>query len=87
MVSTRYLSTGDPSTLGAYRRLSVIAFGPESRPVKYLDRKIAESPNGEDEPVIVDETQMLQVLGALYLQECDERDGVSGNAGLPEAGE
>lgn len=54
------LSTGQDSTLGNYRRLTVLVFGPESRAVAYLDEKIAAQ--GADEPVIVDERQMLHLL-------------------------
>src|SRR3954471_7939512 len=56
------LSTGDPSTLKSYRALAVIAFGPASAAVKYLDKLIAESPNGENEVVIADEGQMIHLL-------------------------
>jgi hypothetical protein len=86
MVKTcRFLSTGDPATLGSYRKLAVLAFGEASRSVLYLDRKIAESAQGSDEPVDAEE-QMLQVLGALYLQECDEWDReAAGAAGDPPA--
>lgn len=56
------LSTGDDSTLGNYRKLSVAFFGEDSGAVKFLDEKIAESPNGEGEEVIADEGQMVMML-------------------------
>ena len=56
------LSTGDDATLGNYKKLAVIFFGESSKAVKFLDDKIAESPNGENEEVIADEGQMLFLL-------------------------
>lgn len=56
------ISTGHPSTLATYRMLTVALFGEDSRAVAFLDQKIAESPNGADEVVIADETQMLLLL-------------------------
>ena len=53
------LSTGEPSTLGTYKRLSVI-FGQKA--VDFMQAKIDESPNGENEEVLVDELQMLSLL-------------------------
>src|SRR5262245_24746366 len=58
----RKLSTGDDSTLGNYRSLTAAAFGRTSKAVAYLDQKIKESPNGENEEVIADERQMIQLL-------------------------
>lgn len=55
----RTLSTGDPSTLGTYLRLAEI-FGPKA--VEFIQKKIDESPNGADEEVIADESQMLLLL-------------------------
>jgi hypothetical protein len=56
------LSTGHPSTLATYRMLSAALFGEGSQAVAFLDDKIKESPNGADEVVIADETQMLLLL-------------------------
>lgn len=56
------LSTGDPSTLGTYKKLARI-FGDKA--VSFIDGKIAESPNGENEIVIADESQMIMVLASL----------------------
>jgi len=58
------LSTGHDATLGNYRKLAVTFFGGGSGAVKFLDAKIAESPNGKDEEVLADESEMIQVLGA-----------------------
>ena len=59
------LSTGDDSTLGNYRKMSIAVFGEKSKPVKFLDEKIKDSPNGEDEEVIAAETQMVALLGSM----------------------
>ena len=60
------LSTGVDSTLGNYRGMSLIVFGEDSAATKYLDEKIAESPNGENEEVIADESQMVYLLVSLH---------------------
>lgn len=52
-------------TLGDYRRFTAYAYGENSGATKYLDQKIAESPNGEDEEVLADEVQMLVLLNNL----------------------
>lgn len=43
----RKMSTGEDSTLGAHRKMAVAVFGKDSPAVKFLDKKIAESPDGE----------------------------------------
>jgi hypothetical protein len=57
------ISTGHPSTLGTYRMLASALWGEDSQAVAYLDDRISESPNGANEGVIADETQMLILLG------------------------
>jgi hypothetical protein len=59
------LSTGAPSTLGSYRKLCLVFFGPDSAPVRYFDEQIAKSPEGYDEEVIADESQMMYLIGVL----------------------
>ena len=56
------LSTGEPATLGTYRKFAVLC-GNEA--VKFIDKRIAESPNGENEEVLADESQMLYLLANL----------------------
>lgn len=56
------LSTGDPSTLGSYKALTDAVFGKESPQADYINKKIAESPNGELEEVVAHETQVLFIL-------------------------
>ena len=63
------LSTGDDATLGNYRRLACVVFGEESKAVKFIDEKIAESPDGENEEVIADEGQMVYLLGTIHNQQ------------------
>ncbi len=58
----RTLSTGDPSTLGTYKKLAML-FGDKA--VKFIQDKIDESPNGKEEEVIADESQMLILLGSM----------------------
>lgn len=61
------LSTGDPPTLGNYRRLAVACFGPDSPAVAFLDQQIAE--HGPDELVVAPETQMVHALGVIAFGE------------------
>jgi len=61
----RKLSTGDDSTLGSYKKLTAIVLGEESAAVQYLNKKISESPKGENEEVLADESQMLLMLFSL----------------------
>jgi hypothetical protein len=53
------LSTGQDSTLGTYKLLATL-FGEEA--VDFINQKIIESPNGEDEEVLADESQMLHLF-------------------------
>jgi hypothetical protein len=58
------LSTGDPATLGNYRKLCLAVFG-EGKALEFLDEKIDEDPNGEDGEVIADERQMIYLFMSL----------------------
>ena len=58
----KVLSTNEPSTLGSYLKISRL-FGKAAQ--KFIQDKIAESPNGENEIVIADETQMLYLLSSI----------------------
>jgi hypothetical protein len=57
------MSTGDDATLGNYRKFADLLVGPKA--VAFIDKKIAESPNGADEEVIADERQMIQLLASI----------------------
>jgi hypothetical protein len=59
------ISTGDPSTLGTYLKLSKDVWGEDSAAVKFILKKIEESPNRENEEVIAHETQMFYALNAI----------------------
>ena len=56
------LSTGQNSTLGTYRGIAAI-FGKKA--IQFIQDKIDESPNGEDEEVLADESQMLLLLASM----------------------
>jgi len=57
------ISTGEPSNLKTYRNIALILSGSEeSKAVKFFDEKIAQSPNGENEEVVADESQMLYLI-------------------------
>ena len=58
----RTLSIGLDSTLGNWAKLCALAFGPESKSVAFFKQKIAESPHGEHEEVIADESQLMLVV-------------------------
>lgn len=61
------LTTGHDSTLGAYRKLATAFFGATSPAVAFLDQKIKDSPNGENEKVITLESQMVPLLIHIHL--------------------
>ena len=68
----RKLSTGDPSTLGSYKRIAKI-FGDKA--VNFIQTKIDESPNGENEEVLADERQMLVLFGSMVYRDDVDRRG------------
>jgi hypothetical protein len=66
------LSTGMPSTLGSYLKLCNIFFGEDSAQTKFITEKIASNPNGADEEVIAEESQMMYLLFNLPPEGSDE---------------
>jgi hypothetical protein len=66
------LSIGLPSTLGSYLQLCNIFFGEESVQVRFINQKIAASPNGADEEVVAEESQMMYLLFNLPPEGSDE---------------
>lgn len=66
------LSSGHDSTLGNYRKLCVIFFGEKSDATAFIDKKIAEDPDGENGEVIADESQMLYLLSGVGVPDCDQ---------------
>lgn len=63
------ISTGEPATLGTYRKIALVLGGEGSPAVKFFDEKIANSPNGESEEVIANETQVMHVIGQLLMSQ------------------
>lgn len=61
----RKLSTGDDSTLGNWKKLVKVTFGPGPA-IDYLNKKIEESKEGEGEEVVMDEKQALFMLGTIH---------------------
>ena len=70
------LSTGQPSTLGSYLALCNAFFGPESVQAKFIRKKIAGTPNGADEEVVAEESQMMYLLVNLPPEGSDEMEGL-----------
>jgi hypothetical protein len=64
MIEVPKLSTGDPSTLGSYRKLTLAFFG-EGPALAFIDQHIADDPDGEAGVVIADERQMIYLLMSL----------------------
>lgn len=60
-------------TLGFHRAMAGVVFGEDSPAVKFLDKKIAECPNGENEKVLVSEGQIVMFLMSLH-NKGDEAD-------------
>lgn len=56
------ISTGQPSTLGTYKKIAVW-FGPNAE--KYIQDQIDKHEKGEDEEVIAHETQMLHLFASM----------------------
>ncbi len=59
------ISTGEPSTLGTYRKIAAVLAGEDSRAVRFFDEKIANAPHGADEEVIAAESQVLYLIGTM----------------------
>lgn len=51
-------------TLGDYKRLSVLLYGKDSDAAKFFDQKIKASKKGEYEPVLADESQMINLIAS-----------------------
>jgi hypothetical protein len=61
-----FLSTGQPATLGNYRKLTAAVFGPNSKAVAFLDEKIKSDPEGENAEVEADEGQTVHLLANIH---------------------
>ena len=62
----RKISTGEPSTLGTYLKIAKF-FGPEAQ--KFIQTKMDGLPDGENEEVVAEESQMLQLLATFIKPE------------------
>lgn len=60
---TATISTGEPSTLGTYRKIAALLTGEGSAATKFFDDKIATE--GADMEVIQHESQMMLLIGTL----------------------
>ena len=67
------ISTGEPSNLETYRNIALALSlqNKNSKAVKFIDKKIQESPNKEKEEVIADERQMMYLILTLIKEELD----------------
>lgn len=57
---TATISTGEPSTLGTYRKIAALLTAENSPATRFFDEKIATQ--GEDAEVIQDESQMMLLI-------------------------
>lgn len=53
------------NTLGYHRMMAVAFFGEDGPAVAYMDKQIADAPNGEEERCIIGERFVVMVLGQL----------------------
>jgi hypothetical protein len=56
------------ATLGYHLKMCKLVFGENSKATQFIEKKIAEAPNGENEDVVADESQIIMVLQALNAQ-------------------
>ena len=56
------ISTGEPNTLKTWRKIAVTIGGENTAATAFFDEKISSSPNGENEKVFADETQILYLI-------------------------
>ena len=69
MDKMRLLNEYPPNTIGYHYLHAKAFFGAETRPCKWLEEKAKESPNGWMEGVVAHETQVVQLLGEMWLKE------------------
>ena len=70
------LSTGQDATLGSYLKLCEAFFGADSVQARFIRDKINSNPNGANEEVVADESQMLYLLANLPPDGKDEMEGL-----------
>lgn len=70
----RTISTGEPSNLETYRNIALALSlqNENSKAVKFIDKKIQESPNKEKEEVIADEREVIHLILTLIKEDLDD---------------
>ena len=69
----RTISTGESANLEIYRNIALALTGNKnSNVVKFIDKKIQESPNKEKEEVIADEREVIHLILTLIKEELDD---------------
>ena len=69
----RTISTGESANLEIYRNIALALTGNKnSKLVKFIDKKIQESPNKEKEEVIADEREVIHLILTLIKEELDD---------------
>ena len=70
----RTISTGEPANLETYRNIALALSlqNENSKAVKFIDKKIQESPNKEKEEVIADEREVIHLILTLIKEELDD---------------
>ena len=67
------ISTGEPSNLETYRNIALALTGNKnSNVVKFIDKKIQESPNKEKEEVIADEREVIHLILTLIKEDLND---------------
>ena len=67
------ISTGEPSNLETYRNIALALTGNKnSKAVKFIDKKIQESPNKEKEEVIADEREVIHLILTLIKEDLND---------------
>ena len=68
------ISTGEPSNLEIYRNIALALSlqNENSKAVKFIDKKIQESPNKEKEEVIADEREVIHLILTLIKEDLND---------------
>ena len=68
------ISTGEPSNLETYRNIALALSlqNENSKAIKFIDKKIQESPNKEKEEVIADEREVIHLILTLIKEDLND---------------
>ena len=68
------ISTGEPANLETYRNIALALSlqNENSKAVKFIDKKIQESPNKEKEEVIADEREVIHLILTLIKEDLND---------------